>query len=62
MATATTSNSFGARADLTVGGRSYQVCRLDALPNTGRLPYSLKVLLENMLRNEDGITVTPADI
>ncbi len=62
MATATTSNSFGARADLTVGGRSYQVCRLDALPNAGSLPYSLKVLLENMLRNEDGITVTPADI
>ena len=59
---ATNSNSFGARADLRVGGRSYEVFRLDALPRADRLPYSLKVLLENMLRHEDGVTVTPGDI
>jgi aconitate hydratase len=55
-------NSFGARAQLTVGGREYEVFRLDAVPNAERLPYSLKVLLENMLRHEDAITVHPADI
>ena len=56
------SNSFGARANLRVGDRSYEVFRLDALPGADRLPYSLKVLLENMLRHEDGVTVTPGDI
>jgi len=55
-------NSFGARADLTVGGRQYEVFRLDALPGAARLPFSLKVLLENMLRHEDGVSVHPADI
>jgi aconitate hydratase len=55
-------NSFGARADLAVGGRSYQVFRLDALPGAARLPFSLKVLLENMLRHEDGVSVHAADI
>jgi aconitate hydratase len=57
-----TGNSFGARAQLKVGGRDYQVFRLDALPDTARLPYSLKVLLENMLRHEDDLTVNAADI
>ena len=57
-----TRNTFGAQADLSVGGRSYQIYRLDALPGAARLPYSLKVLLENMLRHEDGITVNAADI
>ena len=56
------SNSFGARADLSVGGRSYQIFRLDQLPGAARLPYSLKILLENMLRHEDGVTVRPGDI
>ncbi len=51
-------NSFGARADLTVGGTTYEIFRLDAVPGTERLPYSLKVLLENLLRNEDGTLVT----
>jgi aconitate hydratase len=55
-------NSFGARADLTVGGRSYQVFKLADLPGVSRLPFSLKILLENMLRHEDGITVNPGDI
>ena len=51
-------NSFDARADLEVGGRSYEIYRLDALQqkfDVARLPFSLKVLLENLLRNEDGV-------
>jgi aconitate hydratase len=55
-------NTFGAQAGLSVGGRAYEVYRLDALPGTERLPYSLKVLLENMMRHEDGVSVKPADI
>jgi aconitate hydratase len=58
-------NSFGARADLTIGGRSYEVHRLDALQakyDVARLPFSLKVLLENLLRNEDGVGVRREDI
>src|SRR5437870_9652959 len=54
-------NSFDARATLTVGGRSYEIFRLDALQakyDVARLPYSLKVLLENLLRHEDGEAVT----
>ncbi|MEO7015137.1 MAG: aconitase family protein, partial [Leifsonia sp.] len=51
-------NSFGARSSLTVGSESYEVHRLDAVPGSTRLPYSLKVLLENLLRNEDGRLVT----
>ncbi len=45
-------NSFGARSTLTVGETSYVVYRLDTLAGTARLPYSLKVLLENLLRHE----------
>ncbi len=59
------SNSFGARATLEAGGSSYTIHRLDALAgdhDVARLPYSLKVLLENLLRNEDGVNVTPEDI
>jgi aconitate hydratase len=55
------SNSFGARADLEVGGRTYEIHRLDALQSrfdVARLPFSLKILLENLLRNEDGVAVT----
>jgi aconitate hydratase len=63
MATTSESgNSFGARAPLRVGGRQHEIFRLDAVPNTARLPYSLKVLLENMLRHEDAVTVNPEDI
>jgi aconitate hydratase len=51
-------DSFGARATLTVDGTSYEIYRLDAVEDSGRLPYSLKVLLENLLRNEDGTLVT----
>ena len=58
-------NSFGARAGLEVGGRSFEVFRLDALAEVGdvdSLPFSLKVLLENLLRNEDGSAVTAEDV
>ncbi|MGQ0841766.1 aconitate hydratase [Actinokineospora sp.] len=53
-----TSDSFGARATLTVGDASYEVFRLDAVPGAERLPYSLKILLENLLRTEDGLNIT----
>jgi aconitate hydratase len=51
-------NSFGARSTLNLGDNSYQIYRLDAVPGTERLPYSLKVLAENLLRNEDGSNIT----
>src|SRR6202167_330960 len=51
-------NSFEARSTLEVGGNSYQTYRLDAVPNTENLPYSLKVLAENLLRNEDRSNIT----
>jgi len=59
------SDSFGARSDLEVAGRTYEVFRLDALAerfDVARLPYSVKVLLENVLRLEDGRSVTNADV
>jgi aconitate hydratase len=58
-------DSFGARGHLAVGDASYEIFRLSALADrfdVARLPYSLKVLLENLLRNEDGVSVTAADI
>ena len=58
-------NTFNARAPITVGGRRYEIFRLAALEDTfgvHRLPYSLKILLENLLRFEDGVTVSAADI
>ncbi|HEY1873700.1 MAG TPA: aconitate hydratase AcnA, partial [Steroidobacteraceae bacterium] len=57
-------NSFRARSTLKVGDQSYEMWSLAALPQDklARLPYSLKVLLENLLRNEDGVNVTRADI
>jgi len=51
-------DSFGARATLTVGDASYEVFRLDAVEGSERLPYSLKILLENLLRTEDGANIT----
>ncbi|WP_198943367.1 aconitate hydratase AcnA [Actinokineospora bangkokensis] len=51
-------DSFGARATLTVGDASYEVFRLDAVAGSERLPYSLKILLENLLRTEDGANIT----
>jgi aconitate hydratase len=58
-------NSFDARADLSVGDNKYEIFRLDALQSkydVARLPYSLKVLLENLLRTEDGESVTAEDV
>jgi aconitate hydratase len=57
-----TSDSFGTRDRLTVDGMTYGIHRLDRLEGTERLPYSLKVLLENLLRNEDGRLVTADQI
>ena len=58
-------NSFDARAELTLAGRQFEVYRLDALApsfDISRLPFSLKVLLENLLRTEGNGSVTAADI
>ncbi|MEZ0382100.1 aconitate hydratase [Mycobacterium sp. pW045] len=55
-------NSFGARDTLTVGDDEYQIYRLDAVPGTEKLPYSLKVLAENLLRTEDGANITKEHI
>src|SRR3954471_1748879 len=59
------SDSFGARSTLDVGGREFEIFRLDALQerfDVARLPYSVKVLLENVLRLEDGTSVSPAEV
>ncbi len=60
------SNSFGSQALLRVGSQSYSIYRLDAvskvIPQAARLPFSLKILLENLLRMEDGIVVRKQDI
>ena len=57
-------NSFGAKSSLSVAGTKYEMFRLDAVKarDISRLPYSLKILLENLLRFEDGKTVTSDDI
>ncbi|GAB3953275.1 aconitate hydratase AcnA [Streptomyces sparsus] len=51
-------NSFVARSTLRVGDESYEIFRLDKVEGAARLPYSLKVLLENLLRTEDGANIT----
>jgi aconitate hydratase len=63
----TNPNSFGSRATIDVAGRRYTLYRLDSLESrsngkAARLPFSLKILLENLLRNEDGKFVKAADI
>src|SRR5688572_16001159 len=59
-------NSFGSQSVLRVGNQEYAIYRLDAVykshPQAARLPFSLKVLLENLLRTEDGLTVRKQDI
>ena len=57
-------DSFGARSTLAVGSNSFEIFRLDAIEDghVDRLPYSLKILLENLLRHEDGRDVTRDDI
>jgi len=51
-------DTFGARGDLTVGDQRYEIFRITAVPGHERLPYSLKILLENLLRTEDGANIT----
>ncbi len=59
-------NSFGARATLKAGNKEYEIYRIDALDKQGistkHLPFSLRILLENLLRTEDGRNVTPEEI
>jgi aconitate hydratase len=58
-------DSFGARGNLSVGDASYEIYRINALADrydVASLPYSIKVVLENLLRHEDGVAVRPADI
>ncbi|HEV7506065.1 MAG TPA: aconitate hydratase AcnA [Thermoanaerobaculia bacterium] len=59
-------DSFGSRATLRVGDRQFRIARLDALEarglNVSRLPYALRILLENLLRREDGLVVTASEI
>jgi aconitate hydratase len=57
-----TGNSFNARERLTIGELTYEVFRLNRVDGAARLPYSLKVLLENLLRNEDGALVTAEQV
>jgi aconitate hydratase len=65
MAPATALDSFSSRATFAVAGRHLRLCRLDALADRfaiDRLPYAMKVLLENLLRHEDGRHVHAADV
>ncbi|MEN8214175.1 MAG: aconitate hydratase AcnA, partial [Pseudomonadota bacterium] len=55
-------NSFNARSTLDVAGNSYEIYKVDAVAGSERLPFSLKILLENLLRHEDGVTVNKSDI
>jgi len=55
-------NSLGAQDTLTVGGTDYEIYRIDAVEGSERLPFSLKVLLENLLRTEDGANITAEQI
>jgi aconitate hydratase len=59
-------NSFGARATFKIGNKEYELYRIDALDkqgiSTNHLPFSLRILLENLLRTEDGRNVTPEEI
>ncbi|MED5578608.1 MAG: aconitate hydratase AcnA [Nitrospinota bacterium] len=58
-------NSFNSRSEFNVGSNSYELFRLDALKDKGdftKLPFALKILLENLLRNEDGVSVKSGDI
>ncbi len=58
----TSIDSFASRATLDVDGTEYEIYRLDAVEGTAKLPYSLKVLAENLLRTEDGANVTSDQI
>ncbi|MGD2152333.1 MAG: hypothetical protein PVG79_03640, partial [Gemmatimonadales bacterium] len=59
-------DTYGSHGELQVGGERHRIARLEALEKAGlpvgRLPYALRILLENLLRHEDDTTVTGADI
>jgi aconitate hydratase len=55
-------DSFGVRSRIEVDGKDYDIYRVAALPGTASLPYSTRVLLENLLRTEDGVAVSAAQI
>jgi aconitate hydratase A / 2-methylisocitrate dehydratase len=55
-------DTFGAKSDLRVGDASYEIFRIDTVDGHARLPYSLKILLENLLRTEDGANITAEHI
>jgi hypothetical protein len=55
-------DSFRARSSLGIGDRRWEIFRLDAVPGAGQLPFGIKILLENLLRHEDGVHVTAADV
>ncbi|GAA4172161.1 aconitate hydratase AcnA [Gryllotalpicola koreensis] len=55
-------NSFGAKSTLSVGGTDYEIFRVDSVTGYEKLPFSLKILLENLLRTEDGANVTAEQI
>ncbi len=57
-----TANSFGSRGTLQAGGSSYEIYRLDAAPGGADLPFCLKILLENLLRTEDGVNVSAGHV
>src|SRR6202453_1913722 len=57
-----TANSFDSRAALEVAGEQYDIYRLNAVDGSASLPFSLKILLENLLRNEDGVNVTAQQV
>jgi aconitate hydratase len=58
----TSLNSFSARETLTVGGEEFEIFAIDAVPGSGNLPFTHKILLENLLRTEDGENVTAETI
>jgi aconitate hydratase len=55
-------NSFGAKSNLAVSNQNYEIYHLDKVKGAARLPFSMKILLENLLRCEDGLTVRAEDI
>jgi len=58
----TSLNSFSAKETLTVGGAEFDIFAIDTVPGSAKLPYTHKILLENLLRTEDGVNVTAETI
>ncbi|MDA9181056.1 aconitate hydratase AcnA [Gammaproteobacteria bacterium] len=55
-------NSFNTKTEITCGGNKYTIFDISKIPGVEKLPYSIKILLENLVRNEDDLTVTKNDI